>query len=173
MDSLEFAVAIDDIQSLKYTVTHPSGLPKPEAWMRSVDRDLRKRCLSREQRSDLFNRNGWDQKIFNRRLKPERSYTSHLRVSFRVTNERGKYIPAREAYKRVKEAGRRTAKRYKVAVEDINKQIAPLMCYGLMKTESKYDQFRRLNNAITQGKHCYGVRLPRQPSVEVGKNKYI
>jgi hypothetical protein len=170
MHSSEFTVAIDDIQSLHYTVAHPSGLLKPEVWMRSVDRDLRGRSVSRKRRFDLFTMSAWDEKIFNRRLKrKERSYTSHHRVSFRVTTIQGKYILARDAYKRVRNAGRRTAKRYKIAVENANRQTAPLICYGLMKTEAKYDQFRRLNNAITQGKHCYGVRLPQQPSVEVGK----
>ena len=68
----------------RYTVTYPANLSLSEAWMRSVNRDLRKHNISSAVRRDMFKRQSldtgttaeWNDNHFDHRFKAERLYIS-------------------------------------------------------------------------------------------------
>ena len=143
--------------------------------MRSVDRDLRRQHMHSDERRALFfhecARNQgdtvqWNSKDFSRRFKQERQYTSRGRVKVTKNHQKQKMIPAKVAYQRVREASIRSAKRMKSAQQEVNATMAPLLCYGLLKTEAKYQQVRQVNGTLSKGKGHYGISLPRQPTVQ-------
>lgn len=143
--------------------------------MRSVDRDLRRQHMHSDERRALFfhecARNQgdtmqWNSKDFSRRFKQERQYTSRDRVKVTKNHQKQKIIPAKVAYQRVREASIRSAKRMKSAQQEVNATMAPLLCYGLLKTEAKYQQVRQVNSTLSKGKGHYGISLPRQPTVQ-------
>jgi hypothetical protein len=181
-DSLEFSIVVRN-QSLRYTVRFPSNLHETVVWMRSVDRDLRKRQVHPSIREELFLANDWSAAAYHRirksGLAPERQYTSLQRVRFDVNitsepeSQRSGMILKEEAYKRVRVSATRAVKRFKAMQEEAQLAVAPILCYGLLKTEGKYDQVRRLNNTMVQGKKFYGVSLPLQPSVRQGHTHVI
>ena len=114
--------------------------------MRSVDRDLRRQHISSDKRRALFlhecNRNEddtvqWNSKDFSRHFKQERQYVSHDRVMVTKKHQKQKMVPAKVAHQRVREASIRSAKRMKSAQQEVNATMAPLLCYGLLKTEVK------------------------------------
>ena len=86
-DSLEFKIVVRN-QSLRYTVRFPSHLHETVVWMRSVERDLRKRQVHQRIRQELFLENDWSVAAYHRirksGLAPERQYSSLQRVHFDV-----------------------------------------------------------------------------------------
>ena len=166
-------------ETYTYTLRYPANVSASEAWMRSVDRDLRRQHIDSDTRRALFlyecNRHGdrkeWNAKHFGRRLKKrEREYASYDRVTFTKKHQTRKMIPAKVAYQRVHDASIRSAKRMKSAIQEVNATMAPLLCYGLLKTEGKFQQVRRLNNALMEGKGTYGISLPKQPTIQQVKS---
>ena len=173
--SKTFLLELDN-ETYKYTVWYPATMSSSEAWMRSVDRDLRRQKIRNDTRRELFldecDRNEgdtvqWNSKHFERRFsKLEREYASYDRVKFTKKHQKQKVIPAKVAYQRVREASIRSAKRMRSAQQEVDATMAPLLCYGLLKTEAKYQQVRRINNTLSKGKGHYGISLPRQPTIQ-------
>ena len=171
--SCEFVLSLAS-GKCRYTVTYPANLSLSEAWMRSVNRDLRKHNISSAVRRDMFQRQSldtgttaeWNDNHFDHRFKAERLYISCERVMVQREQEKPKVIPADVAYRRVRDASTRSAKRMRSAQQEVNEAVAPLLCYGLLKTEGSYQQVRRMNNTLMKGKASYGITLPRHPTVQ-------
>ena len=143
--------------------------------MRSVGRDLCKHHINTDKRRELFLLQSacgqyaakeWIIQHFERRFKPEREYTSYARVKFEKHLHERKVVPAHVAYQRVRAASIRAAKRMRTAQQQVNASMAPLLCYGLLKTEGKFQQVRRVNNTLLRGKGDYGISLPQLATLD-------
>ena len=158
MDSRDFNVSVQG-QTLRYAVQFPSHLHESVVWIRSIDRDLRARHMSRSIREDLFVANGWQLTLFQRLIKSgvplEKQYLSTQRVSCMVTHipheeprhQSGGMITRKEAYKRVRISAKRAVKRFKAMQEESNLAVAPILCYGLLKLKRTY--FTNLGDKYT------------------------
>ena len=155
-------IVSNDTGQVVYTVTHADNIPLPEVWMRSVYRDLSNQNIPVQEKFSVYKKNNWDLLFFRRRYKPEKQLSSSKRIVFTkrcVT----KYITAEVANQRVHKASIRSAKRMRKRQEEVNSAIAPVMCYGLLRTEGKYDQIRKLHRTMTKGHKAHGISLPQFP----------
>ena len=164
-------------ETYQYTVQYPHDVSLPIVWMRSVHRDLLKMNIPKSTREQFFlackpcdhdaTADAWNISTFNKRLsvKMERDVGSWKRVSYKVVKTSKALITREESNKRVRKAAVRSAKRMKAAQEIVNQSVAPILCYGLLRTEAKYQRAVRLNNALRSGPASYGIRLALQPTV--------
>ena len=91
----------------------------------------------------------------------ERTLQSAKRIYYKVHTE--KLISATTAHKRGSKRVVRAAKRVKGWHHDTFRAVAALIRFGLLKSGGKYEQYRRIHRAMSQGKETYGVTSAQYP----------
>ena len=169
-------------ETRQYTIHYPIHVDLPIAWMRSVNRNLKRLDIPKATRQQFFLNSKpqnqdtytseWTIASFNRRLlvKKEKSVKSTKRVTYTLVRTPKAVVSRKEANRRVRRAAIRSAKRMKVAQEQLNQSVAPFILHGLLKNEAKWQRNVRLHNALRPKSTNYGVGLALQPTVEKVRN---
>ena len=158
-----------------YIPQFPPGTPQPEIWMRSVDRHLKDNHVTLTERHhhflNEFRHLNHDQqeKYLNGRYARERSRTSNTRITYTVTSLI-KLISTQTAHKRAHKRQRRTTKKLKAAHVNVNRAVAALICYGVLKSGGKYESFRRIHKAMAPGEVTYNCTTAQYPTLSTVKD---
>jgi hypothetical protein len=162
------------VNNTEYLITgYPKDTPITlhEIWMRSVARHLIACKVSKMHRLQHFINQFGIQELyhFHRRYAKERTLGAKGRITYK-TKAKETLISTRTSNKRAIIRTIRAAKKMKTTQTNINRAVAALVRYGLLKSGGKYDQFRRVIKAISPGVVTYGISSAQYPSTSTTRD---